>query len=83
MSVHKMPSGGSRPFHTWSRKQRERLFRTRVWLNGRELPDCVYADARRGVVRVFVRAEGGRLYRFDEKGSPLTKELRGRVRVHA
>jgi hypothetical protein len=74
MSVHKV-----RPWWRSSGKQRSRIVGTRVWLNGRELRDCFYADARRGVVRTFVRGESGLLLHNGRE--VLRRELRGRVRV--
>ncbi len=78
MSVHKIRHGFRRWRHI-SKKQRRRLFNTRVWLNGRELRDCFYADARRGVVRFFVRGADGQIAHL--RGEAARQELRGRVRV--
>lgn len=78
MSVHKVRHGR---WWNMSRKARRRLTGTHVWLNGRELRDCFYADARRGVVRFFVRGADGK---FRHNGREVERqELRGRVRVRA
>lgn len=76
MSVHKVRHGRWRRM---SQKARRRLTGTRVWLDGREVRDCFYADVRRGVVRFFVRGTDGQ---FRHNGSEVQRqELRGKVRV--
>lgn len=69
------------------RKDRRRV--VRVWLDGAEVRDCYYADARRGVVRRFVRDADGQLRLRAIIDAPHwnvprrvpTEEIRGKVRI--
>ena len=61
------------------RRDSKRARVTRVFLDGREVKYCFYADGRRGVVRHWqLAANGKRLFRPDHLG-PVALESRGHV----
>jgi hypothetical protein len=63
------------------RRAQRRCRVTRVWVDGLEVTKrCIYADGRRGVVRLMKENSEGRLY-SNETGTGLaTEERRGHVR---
>ncbi len=65
-----------------SQGRRTRL--ARCWLDGVEVSkDCFYADPRRGVVRVYLKLEGGRFFvkSIGNTQEVAWQEKRGKVKV--
>ncbi len=64
-----------------SDRQRRRKY-YRVFLNGRDVSlQCHYADARRGVVRLFVKDPNGKWRINETRDGVVREERRGRVRI--
>lgn len=62
------------------RRQAALCRRSRIWLNGTEVTSrCVYADMRRGVVRLYALNAEGKKYADGDRVA--TEERRGHV-VH-